>query len=328
MSVALSLVAAVVAGLLSARLARRYLARRRSHALAWSGSLALFAVASAAVALGLAQGWSPAVFLVYWVAGALVTVPLLAAGQLMFMDPARTWLYWTLAALAGLMAIVAVATSSVDSQALAQVGARIPTGEAVFGDSLAVALLPPFNYTAAIVVGGVIWSAIRTRRWGLLFIALGVLVAGASFAFVRAGLPAGFSTTLASGAVFMYVGFRAAERPSPRSRPHAPPTQEGATGEQAGTGEQEGDTGEAMRRPRITVYTRQGCGLCREAERLVAEVAGEEAHVEHVDVDADPALFERYTVRVPVVAVDGEELFELQVDRAALSEAVQAAAHG
>lgn len=322
MSVALSLVAAVVAGLLSARLGRRYLARRRSHALAWSGSLALFAVASAAVALGLAQGWSPAVFLVYWVAGALVTVPLLAAGQLMFMDPARTWLYWTLAALAGLGALVAVATSSLDSQALAEVGARIPTGEAVFGDSLAVALLPPFNYTAAIVVAGVAWSAIRTRRWGLLFIALGVLVAGASFAFVRAGLPAGFSTTLASGVILMYVGFRAAERPSPPARPHAPPTQEGDTGEQ------EGDTGEAMRRPRITVYTRQGCGLCREAERLVAEVAGDEAHVEHVDVDADPALFERYTVRVPVVAVDGEELFELEVDQAALSEAVQAAAHG
>lgn len=322
MSVALSLVAAVVAGLLSARLARRYLARRRSHALAWSGSLALFAIASAAVALGLAQGWSPAVFLVYWVAGALVTVPLLAAGQLMFMDPARTWLYWSLAALAGLVAIVAVATSSLDSQALAEAGARIPTGEAVFGDSLAVALLAPFNYTAAIVVVGVVWSAIRTRRWGLLFIALGVLVAGASFAFVRAGLPAGFSTTLASGAVLMYVGFRAAERSSPPPRPHVPPAQEGDTGAQ------EGDTGEAMRRPRITVYTRQGCGLCREAERLVAEVAGDEAQVEYVDVDADPALFERYTVRVPVVAVDGEELFELQVDRAALSEAVQAAAHG
>lgn len=315
MSVALSLVAAVVAGLLSARLGRRFLARRRSHALAWSGSLALFAVASAAVALGLAQGWSPAVFLVYWVAGALVTVPLLAAGQLMFMDPARAWLYWTLAALMGLSALVAVATSSLDSGVLAEVGARIPTGEAVFGESLAVALLPPFNYTAVIVVVGVVWSAVRTRRWSLLFIALGVLVAGASFAFVRAGLPAGFSTTLASGAVLMYVGFRAAERPP------APP------GSHAHRG-REDDTGEATRRPRITVYTREGCGLCREAERLVAEVAGDEAHVEHVDVDADPALYERYTVRVPVIAVDGEELFELQVDPGALSQAVQAAARG
>lgn len=317
MSVALSVVAAVVAGLLSTRLGRRYLARRRSHALAWSGSLALFAVASAAVAVGVAQGWSPAVFVVYWLAGALVTVPLLAAGQLMFMDPDRTWLYWALAALAGLLAVVAVATSSMDTGALAEAGAHIPTGAAVFGDSLALALLAPFNYTAAIVVVGVVWSAVRTRRWGLLFIALGVLVAGASFAFVRAGLPAGFSTTLASGAVLMYVGFRAAERPVPPApQPHH------------GEEEAADEAGEATRQPRITVYTRQGCGLCREAERLVAEVAGDEAYVEHVDVDADPALFERYTVRVPVVAVDGEELFELQVDRAALSQAVHAAARG
>lgn len=316
MSVALSVVAAVVAGLLSARLGRRYLARRRSHALAWAGSLALFAVASAAVAVGVAQGWSPAVFVVYWLAGALVTVPLLATGQLMFIDPHRTWLYWALAALAALLAVVAVATSPMDTEALAEAGARIPTGAAVFGDSLAMALLPPFNYTAAIVVVGVVWSAVRTRRWGLLFIALGVLVAGASFAFVRAGLPAGFSTTLASGAVLMYVGFRAAERPLPRGpQPHH--EQEAAD-----------KASEAARQPRITVYTRQGCGLCREAERLVAEVAGDEAHVEHIDVDADPALFERYTVRVPVVAVDGEELFELQVDRAALSQAVHAAARG
>jgi glutaredoxin len=64
----------------------------------------------------------------------------------------------------------------------------------------------------------------------------------------------------------------------------------------------------------VTVYTRAGCHLCREAERIVAEVAHGVTAVEIVDIDADPALTERYTVRVPVVAIDGEERFELQVD--------------
>jgi glutaredoxin len=67
-------------------------------------------------------------------------------------------------------------------------------------------------------------------------------------------------------------------------------------------------------RPTVTVYTRAGCKLCAEAERVVAEVADGRADVEHVDIDADPALTARYTVRVPVVAVDGRELFELVVD--------------
>jgi len=33
-----------------------------------------------------------------------------------------------------------------------------------------------------------------------------------------------------------------------------------------------------------------------------------------VDIEADDALFKRYLERIPVVALDGEELFELFVD--------------
>lgn len=77
-----------------------------------------------------------------------------------------------------------------------------------------------------------------------------------------------------------------------------------------------------MNRPTVTVYTRAGCTLCREAERVVAEVAGGLASIEHVDVDASPELTARYTVRVPVVAVDGVELFEFAVDPEALRAAL------
>lgn len=78
----------------------------------------------------------------------------------------------------------------------------------------------------------------------------------------------------------------------------------------------------------VRVYTRARCGLCREAEAVVARVARGRADVEHVDIDADPALSDRYTVRVPVVAVDGEELFEYVVDPAALRTALRRAARG
>lgn len=59
----------------------------------------------------------------------------------------------------------------------------------------------------------------------------------------------------------------------------------------------------------VTVYTRSGCGLCREAEELVArEAAGHRVRL--VDVDADPSLQRAYNIRVPVVAVDGTEVAE------------------
>jgi glutaredoxin len=72
----------------------------------------------------------------------------------------------------------------------------------------------------------------------------------------------------------------------------------------------------------VTVFTRAGCKLCREAERIVAEVAHGRAAVELVDIDTDPAITERYTIRVPVVAVDGQELFEYHVDAEALRRAL------
>lgn len=67
------------------------------------------------------------------------------------------------------------------------------------------------------------------------------------------------------------------------------------------------------RRRKITVYTRQSCGLCRRAEELVAREARRH-EVELVDVDRDPELQRRYNLRVPVVAVDGVEVAELVVE--------------
>ncbi len=78
------------------------------------------------------------------------------------------------------------------------------------------------------------------------------------------------------------------------------------------------------RPPHVVVYTRQGCGLCAQAERLVAREA-RRASVEHVDVDTDDRLVERFGVRVPVVTVDDVEVAELQVAPGTVRRAVRAA---
>lgn len=78
--------------------------------------------------------------------------------------------------------------------------------------------------------------------------------------------------------------------------------------------------------PKLVVYTRVGCHLCGEAELAARRIALRTGvDVELVDIDADPALVERYTVRVPVVTLDGAEIAELQVDEDSLSMAVDEA---
>ena len=65
----------------------------------------------------------------------------------------------------------------------------------------------------------------------------------------------------------------------------------------------------------MTLYTRDGCHLCEDAERVLA--AHGIAFV-RVDIDSDDELFKRYLERIPVVAVDGEELSDFEVDVVAL----------
>jgi Glutaredoxin-like domain (DUF836) len=71
----------------------------------------------------------------------------------------------------------------------------------------------------------------------------------------------------------------------------------------------------------ITLYGKPGCHLCDEARDAIARaVAGHEVEIRHVDVTLDPVMERRYGECIPVVAVDGEELFEFFVDERALAE--------
>jgi hypothetical protein len=146
-------------------------------------------------------------------------VPLLAVGQLHLMVPKLSALWWTVAGLFAVWAVYTLLSSPVDPAALAAVdeAGGIPRGRDVFGEgALTLALLPVANWTALIVVAGSIWSGIRTRRWGVLLIALGVVVAASSFAFIRLGQGELVSIALAVGVTIMYGGFLAAGRPSRR----------------------------------------------------------------------------------------------------------------
>jgi hypothetical protein len=74
----------------------------------------------------------------------------------------------------------------------------------------------------------------------------------------------------------------------------------------------------------VVLYSRPGCGLCDEArDVIVAERERSAFGFREVDVTGDDALELEYGIRIPVVLVDGEELFEIRVAPAAFAEAVR-----
>jgi len=69
----------------------------------------------------------------------------------------------------------------------------------------------------------------------------------------------------------------------------------------------------------ITLYGKPGCHLCDDARASLERVRAERSfELVEVDVSLDPLLNRRYGERIPVVALDGEDLFEYFVDEDAL----------
>lgn len=82
MDVVSAAAAAAVAAVFTVALVRRYVARGRTNPalLSWAVSLAMFALASAALALGAGAGWTGATFRVFYLFGGVLVVPWLAVG--------------------------------------------------------------------------------------------------------------------------------------------------------------------------------------------------------------------------------------------------------
>jgi len=71
----------------------------------------------------------------------------------------------------------------------------------------------------------------------------------------------------------------------------------------------------------VTLYGKPGCHLCDEARAVVQRVRAEHPfELQEVDVSLDPQLNREYGERIPVLALDGEELFDYFVEEAVLVE--------
>jgi hypothetical protein len=214
--------AAIVALAFAAALLRQFLARRRSYQAIWAVALAMYAVASAVVALGAANGWSSGEFRTYWALGAVLNVPFLAQGELDLLIRDRTirWVLYAVLAFVTAYTIARVRTAGIDPGALRE---DLPSGKSVFGDGSPAHRLPQLVSIPAyvVLVGGAVWSAwrmrgrreLRDRFVGTLAIALGAtVIAGFGSAFAALGLLLAFSIALLVGIAIMFLGFLRASR--------------------------------------------------------------------------------------------------------------------
>jgi 4a-hydroxytetrahydrobiopterin dehydratase len=68
-----------------------------------------------------------------------------------------------------------------------------------------------------------------------------------------------------------------------------------------------------MKPVNVTLFTRAGCTLCDKAKAAI-RASGVRVRLAEVDVDADPELRRRYTNDVPVIRIDGRDVFRHTVD--------------
>lgn len=78
----------------------------------------------------------------------------------------------------------------------------------------------------------------------------------------------------------------------------------------------------------ITLYGRPGCHLCDNARVVVERVRADHAFLlQELDIESDDALLKAYLERIPVLALDGEELYDFFVDEDDLRRRLSAGAN-
>ena len=214
LEVALAVGATLVAFAATLSTFDRWLVRRRPHEAAWATAFALFAVASGALALGAGLGWTSATFRVFYLFGAILNVPVLAAGTLILHGSEATRrqaVVWV--ALFCAFALGVVVTAPLTAPLPVD---RLARGSEVLPAMPRVAAAVASGVGTIIVLAGAIRSAVRMRKApgekrraaGNLIIAAGVLLTGASgLANSLLGEMGAFALFLALGVAVIFVGY-------------------------------------------------------------------------------------------------------------------------
>jgi hypothetical protein len=176
----------------------------------WSVALAEFGFACIALAWGIGLGWTPLVYRVFYLFGAVLNVAWLALGTVWLLVPRRFALAFNalFAAGAGISAALVMTSRLAPSALHVLATAQLPHPKEVMSD-VPRTLSRIFSIGGStVVLAGLLFSLVRRRyALGLALLALGVVIAGVASELMRAGHVAPFCAGLVLGIAVMYAGF-------------------------------------------------------------------------------------------------------------------------
>ena len=74
----------------------------------------------------------------------------------------------------------------------------------------------------------------------------------------------------------------------------------------------------------VTFYTKTGCHLCEEARDMLDDIAAlTNYELTEIDIRRDPATFDKYRYRIPVIVINNETIIEGRIEFRELAKAFQ-----
>lgn len=74
--------------------------------------------------------------------------------------------------------------------------------------------------------------------------------------------------------------------------------------------------------PQVTFYTKAGCHLCEEARDMLDDIAVQTPYdLTEIDIRSDPAIFDEYRYRIPVIIIDSKTVLEGRIEFRDLAQA-------
>ncbi len=75
---------------------------------------------------------------------------------------------------------------------------------------------------------------------------------------------------------------------------------------------------------KVTLYSKKDCHLCEVAKETLLKLQQEfPFSLEEVDIEKDRAIFEKYKYLIPVIEIDGKEVFTYRVDENELKNLIK-----
>ena len=215
MDTTLAMIAAIAASAFCLDLVLDYRRKPRPHVAAYAAGIGMFAIATWALAIALATGWTPVSYRIFFLFGAVLNIPVLALGSMFLVVGPRAGHTMTIL-VGGFAAISTTLVTTVDFERALPASGVHPDVFPAISDGFGPRLLAAIGGGTGtiILVALALVSVFRFRKKmprivaGNGLILTGTLVAAWGGSGLALGEDAGFVISLFAAAVLLWLGYR------------------------------------------------------------------------------------------------------------------------